>query len=66
MKVKIYEIMNMSSIEREKKLDNLRDELFKIRSSNAMGGTLPDPNRIRQIKRSIARLLTVMNEKDEI
>jgi len=55
----------MSSIEREKKLENLRKELFKVRSSNAMGGTMQDPSKIRELKRSIARILTVINEKHE-
>ncbi|MHA1776266.1 MAG: 50S ribosomal protein L29 [Promethearchaeota archaeon] len=65
MKVKIKDIRNMSSIEREKKLENLRKELFKVRSSNAMGGTMQDPSKIRELKRSIARILTVINEKHE-
>ena len=65
MKVKIDDIRKMSSIEREKKLDNLRNELFKLRSSNAMGGTMPDPSKIRELKHSVARILTVMNEKYE-
>ncbi len=66
MKVKIKEIREMSLIEREKKVADLRGELFKLNSSNAMGGTMADPTRIRQLKRSIARILTVMNEKHEI
>ncbi|UYP47276.1 50S ribosomal protein L29 [Candidatus Lokiarchaeum ossiferum] len=66
MKVKIDEIRNMSAIEREKKLSDLRNELFKLHSSNAMGGTLTDPTKIRQIKRAVARILTVQNELKEI
>lgn len=66
MKIKIKEIREMSSIEREKKLENLREELFKVHSTNAMGGTMTDPSKIKQLKRSIARILTVQNEKDEI
>lgn len=65
MKVKIKDIRNMSSIEREKKLEDLRKELFNVRSSNAMGGTMQDPSKIRELKRSIARILTVINEKHE-
>lgn len=65
MKVKIDDIRKMSSIEREKKLEDLRTELFKMRSSNAMGGTMQDPSKIRELKRSIARIKTVINEKHE-
>ncbi len=66
MKIKIKEIKEMSSLERETKVANLRTELFKLHSSNAMGGTLTNPSKIRLIKRSIARILTIQNEKDEI
>jgi large subunit ribosomal protein L29 len=65
MKVKTKEIRDMSTIEREKKLDDLRKELFKLRSESAMGGTMQSPTKIRELKRSIARILTVMNEKYE-
>ncbi|WP_457558100.1 50S ribosomal protein L29 [Candidatus Harpocratesius sp.] len=65
MKVKIKDIRSMSSIEREKKLEDLQKELFKVRSSNAMGGTMQDPSKIRELKKSIARILTVINEKHE-
>ena len=66
MKIKIKDVREMSAIEREKKIQDLRADLFKLRSSNAMGGTLADPSRIRMIRRSIARILTVMKENNEI
>lgn len=50
----------------KKKLVGLQDDLLKIRSSKSMGGTMQDPAKIRQIRHSIARLLTVMNENEEI
>ena len=66
MDVSIKEIRAMSAIERDKKLTSLRDELLKIRSSKSMGGTMQDPSKIWQIRKAIARLLTVMNENEEI
>ena len=60
----IHEKMN--AIEREKKITDLLKELFKLRSSNAMGGTLTDSTRIRRIKVEIARIKTVQNENAEI
>ncbi len=66
MDVSIKEIRAMSAIERDKKLTSLRDELLKIRSSKLMGGTMQDPSKIWQIRKAIARLLTVMNENEEI
>ena len=66
MKNKKKDIENMSAIEREKKLDDLRNELFKIRASNSMGGTMVDPSKIKQLKKSVARILTYMHEINEI
>ncbi len=60
------DIKKMSAIEREKKLINLRNELFKIRASNSMGGTMVDPSKIKQLKKSVARILTYMHEINEI
>ena len=66
MKSKMKDIENMSAIEREKKLEDLRNELFKIRSSVSMGGTLADPSKIKQLKKNVARILTYMHEINEI
>lgn len=66
MKLRIEEIRNMSSLEREQKIVDLKKDLFKLHSSNAMGGTLQDPTRIRQLRRSIARVKTVQRENNEI
>jgi len=66
MKNKMKDIESMSAIEREKKLDDLRNELFKIRASNSMGGTMTDPSKIKQLKKSVARILTYMHEINEI
>jgi len=66
MKKRMKDISNMSAIEREKKLNDLRDELFKIRSSNSMGGTMSDPSKIKQLKKKVARILTYMHEINEI
>lgn len=66
MKIKMKDIEKMSAIEREKKLKDLRKELFKIRASNSMGGTMVDPSKIKQLKKSVARILTHMHEINEI
>jgi large subunit ribosomal protein L29 len=45
--------------EREKKLTELRTELVHLRTMVASGGTVENPGRIREIRRTIARLLTI-------
>ncbi len=65
MALKIKEIRNMSPEEREKKLKELREELMHERGVAAMGGSPPNPGKIRQLRKSISRLLTVIGEEKE-
>ena len=66
MKLKVKDVRDMSALEREQKIVDLKKDLFKLHSSNAMGGTLTDPSRIKQIRRAIARVKTVQRENNEI
>ena len=63
MALKIKEIRSMSPEEREKKLKELREELMHERGVAAMGGSPPNPGKIRQLRKSISRLLTVIREE---
>lgn len=55
----------MSPEDREKKLKELREELMHERGVAAMGGSPPNPGKIRQLRKSISRLLTVIREEKE-
>ncbi len=48
--------------ERSKKITELRADLTSIRTSVKSGGTVENPARIRVLRRTIARLLTVENQ----
>lgn len=54
---------------REKTIEDLRDELVALKKSQfnmrfqAAGGQLEDTSKVRQVRRDIARVLTVINEK---
>jgi large subunit ribosomal protein L29 len=48
--------------ERTTRLKDLRQELMHERGVAAMGGSPPSPGKIRQIRRQIARLLTIDRE----
>ncbi|MCD6410836.1 MAG: 50S ribosomal protein L29 [Thermoplasmata archaeon] len=61
--MKIREIREMTPEEREKKLRELREELMHERGVSAMGGSPPSPGRMRKLRRTIARLLTIINEE---
>jgi len=60
--VKADEIRKMTPEERLRKLNELRLELVKLRLQAKMG-TLTNTARIRNVRRDIARILTVMREE---
>ena len=59
--MKASEIKTMSVDELEKKLTELKDELFHLRFQLAIK-QLDNPHKITDVKRDIARVLTVINE----
>lgn len=60
--LKPSEIREMSKEERSKKLTELRAELSKERARSVLGG-VEKPANIGNIKRTIARILTVNSEE---
>lgn len=56
------EIRDMSLDEMRSKLREFRSELTRERSVAAAGGSLENPARIRELRRTIARILTIMRE----
>jgi len=61
--LRLSEIRRMSNEERKKRLTELCAELVRMRTMTEAGGALDNPSRIRELKRTIARILTVMNEE---
>jgi len=57
------EIRQLLPEEREKKLAELRTELVKLRTTVKSGGNIENTGRIRELKRTVARLLTIEHEK---
>lgn len=47
-----------------KKLNELRAELARLRALQATGGSLENPSRIRLIRKTIARILTIDREEE--
>ncbi len=52
----------MSSQDRAKKLDELRAELSHLRTMISAGGAIENPMRARELRKTIAQVLTVENE----
>jgi len=61
--VKANTIRDMSADEMRLRIDELREELFNLRFRNSMR-QLDNPLKIREARREMARLLTVVNEKE--
>lgn len=59
--MKASEIRNLSADELEKKLAELKDELFKLRFQQAVN-QLDNPMRIKAVKKDIARIKTVQRD----
>ncbi|MEO0081976.1 MAG: 50S ribosomal protein L29 [candidate division WOR-3 bacterium] len=56
------ELRELGTEELERRLTELRDELFKLNLRKA-SEQLPNPLRLRMLRRDIARCLTVLREK---
>jgi len=61
--VKTNEIREMSSQDLEKKLKELKQELFNLRFQHAIN-QLDNPHKIADVKKDIARVKTILNEKN--
>ncbi|MHA1265190.1 MAG: 50S ribosomal protein L29 [Candidatus Helarchaeota archaeon] len=61
--LKPKEIRDMTEAEREKKLQELRTELSNQRAINASGGAVENTGKIKTLRKTIARILTVMREE---
>ena len=55
----------MSDEARQSRLVELREELLQLRAQQALGGSASNLGAYKATRRSIARLLTKMNEKKE-
>ena len=59
----IKEVREKSSEDLKKTLDEMKVELFDLRFGRATG-SIENPMRIRELKKSIARILTVLHERE--
>jgi large subunit ribosomal protein L29 len=65
MVLKAKEIRSFTPEERQEKLEELKRELMHERGVAAMGGSPPSPGKIRQLRTSIARMMTIIQEEGE-
>jgi large subunit ribosomal protein L29 len=61
--MRIKEIRSMSKEDLNTKLEELRKELVKVNAQIATGTTPKSPGQVKQIKKNIAKIVTVIHEK---
>lgn len=62
--LRMTEIREMTPDERMRRLEELRTELSKLRTMISAGGAVENPGRVKALRRTIAKLLTVMREEE--
>ncbi len=61
--MKVKEIRELSTEEINKKLVETKEELFNLRFQQA-NGTLEKPSRLRDLRHTVARMKTVLKERE--
>ena len=64
--LKAKEARKLNEEELEKRLEDLKKELMKLKSQVSGGSQAENPGRMKAIKRTIARLLTIKKEKEVV
>ncbi|MBI3026811.1 50S ribosomal protein L29 [Candidatus Woesearchaeota archaeon] len=62
--MKVKELLSMSEVDLENKSLELKKELMKINSQIAIGTVPKNPGKVKEIKRTIAKILTVKMDKN--
>ena len=61
--MKVKEIRELSTEEIQKKIVETKEELFNLRFQQATGN-LEKPSRIRELRHTVARMKTVLKERE--
>ena len=59
----VKEIRDLSNEELEKEAASLKEELYGLRFAQATGN-LENPSRVKDIKKTIARIYTILTERE--
>ncbi|MEW5865789.1 MAG: 50S ribosomal protein L29 [Bacillota bacterium] len=61
--MKVKDVRDLTSEELERRLESLKEELFNLRFQVATG-QLDNPMRMREVRKTIARVKTVLRERE--
>lgn len=62
--LRMTDIREMTPDEKMRRLEEMRTELSKLRAMIRAGGAIENPGRVKALRRTIAKLLTVMREEE--
>ncbi len=62
--IKPAELRNLSKPELKEKLLSLKKSLYEMRSQGATG-RIEKPSKIKEARRNVARILTILKEKEK-
>jgi len=60
------EIRDMTERERQEELEDLETELLNAKAVKAAGGAPENPGRIKEMRRTIARIKTIQREEGDL
>jgi large subunit ribosomal protein L29 len=63
--LRLKEIRDMSSDQRTAKINEFRTELARLKTMIAAGGSIDNPSQIRELRKTIARMLTIQAEEKQ-
>merc|ERR1712222_206217 len=63
MKIKVHELRTKNKTDLTKQLDEMKSELASLRVAKVTGGAASKLSKIKVVRKSIARVLTVINQK---
>jgi large subunit ribosomal protein L29 len=61
--LRLKDIRDMSSEQRTERVNELRTELARLKTMVAAGGSIDNPSQIHEMRKTIARILTVEAEE---
>ncbi len=62
--MKVNEIRELTTEQIEAKIEEFKEEIFNLRMTQATGN-LEKPSRIKELRKTVARMKTILNERKE-
>ena len=62
--LRMSQMREMSREDQEKRLEEFRTELSKVKTMINAGGSIENPGKVKALRKTIARVLTVIREEE--